>query len=292
MADVDFGDLIRRLGWSATWRELTAVGSERQVREAVRSGLVVRIGRGRYGLPGALGPAREAAMRVNGTVSHASAAVHWGMAVRTPPLLPTVTVPRSRKPGPTRRRGVAVHWSDLPPHDVRDGVTSPVRTVLDCASRLPFEEALVVADSALARHLVSRPELERRAAASPAKVRARVMQVVDLADGRAQSALESLVRACTLGVPRLSLEPQVLVVNVHPDLYDRRLRLAVECDSFEFHSKRADLLSDCERYNDFALGRLMLVRFGWEHAMHRADYVRETLAQAVAVRERELGRTR
>lgn len=289
VAEVDFADLIRRLGWSATWRDLTGVGTERQVRDAVRSRIIVRIGRGRYGLPGAGDLAREAAVRVNGIVSHTSAAIRWGMAVRTPPPLPTITVPRGRKLSAERRRGVAVHWADLDQHDAEDGVTLPARTILDCAARLPLPEALVVADSALARRLVSRPDLERRAAAAPPKVRARVSQVIDLADGRAQSAFESLVRGYALDIPGLSLEPQVLVGRVHPDLYDRRLRLGVECDSYEFHSKRADLLSDCERYNEFALGSVMLIRFGWEHSMNRPEYIRQTLAQAVVVRERELG---
>jgi hypothetical protein len=255
----------------------------------VASGVIVRIGRGRYGLPGRLDPARSAALRVGGTVSHLSAALHWGMAVRTPPPLPTVTVPRGRKLAARRRRGVAPHWADLAAEDHSDGVTTLHRTVIDCAARLPLEEALVVADSALARRLVSRPQLERLAARQPPKVRARVVQVVDLADGRAQSPLESLVRAYALDVPGLALEPQVLVAGRHPDLYDRHLDMAVECDSFEFHAKRADLLKDIERYNDFALEETMLIRFGWEHSMHQPEYIRSTLAQAVTVRERQLG---
>ena len=39
----------------------------------------------------------------------------------------------------------------LPRSDVEGWATSKVRTVLDCAAELPFDEALAVADSAL-RH--------------------------------------------------------------------------------------------------------------------------------------------
>jgi len=42
-----------------------------------------------------------------------------------------------------------VHRAELAEHEVRGPVTSTVGTVLDCASTLPFVEALAVADSAL-----------------------------------------------------------------------------------------------------------------------------------------------
>ncbi|TCJ30243.1 hypothetical protein [Nocardioides jejuensis] len=288
MDRVGLVDVIRRLGWSASWAELRSVATERAIRSAVADGVIVRAARGRYVLPDGVGPGQSAALRVNGTVSHLSAALRWGMAVRSPPPLPTVTVPRGRSLGSRRRAGVQVFWADLTADEVELGATTPVRTVLDCAARLPEPEALVVADSALRMRLVSRGELERRAVLVPLQVRERVVRVVDLADDRPQSAFESLVRGQALGVPRLSLVPQVLVGSVHPDLWDERLRLAVECDSYEWHAKRADLISDCERYNDFALEDVMLVRFAWEHSMNQPGYVATTLGRAVTVRERQL----
>ena len=42
-----------------------------------------------------------------------------------------------------------VTYRDVSTAERRDGITSAVRTVLDCALKLPFVQALVVADSAL-----------------------------------------------------------------------------------------------------------------------------------------------
>ena len=55
-------------------------------------------------------------------------------------------------------------YATLGADEVVDGVTSPLRTVLDCARRLPFSEALAVADSALRSGLVTEDELRLAAA--------------------------------------------------------------------------------------------------------------------------------
>ncbi len=48
----------------------------------------------------------------------------------------------------------------LPRSDIDGWATSKVRTVLDCATELPFDEALAVADSALRHGDVTREELD------------------------------------------------------------------------------------------------------------------------------------
>lgn len=286
---IDLAAVLPRFGWSAPRKALVDLAGRATVEGALRSGTLVVVAHGRYALPESVGPAQVAAIRVNGVVSHLSAAMRHGLAVRQGPPFPTVTVPRGRNLSRARRLGVRIHWADLDPGDVDGGVTTPLRTVLDCAATLPYAEALVVADSALAQGMVAPDELLVRAGRMPACCRERVMHVVLTADARPQSAFESLVRGHAADVPRLCLEPQVEVGTMHPDLLDRRLGMAVECDSFEHHSKRADLLADCERYNDFALLGLLLIRFGWEHSMNRPDYIRSTLTRAVVVRERQLG---
>lgn len=280
---MDVTDAVPRLGWSPTRKELIAATSRQAFEQALADGRVVRLAHGRYGLPGRLDEARSAAVRVNGVMSHLTAALHWEFAVRTPPEQPVITVPRWRSLPKSRRGGVAIRWTNLPETDVADGapVTSPLRTVLDCAATLPLPEALVVADSALRTPFVTEAQLRAAAKQAPPRFRSRVTRVASYADGRAESALESLVRGIAADVPGLDLRPQVRIAGRHPDLYDERLRLVVECDSFEFHSRRADLLRDCERYNVFALEKLVVVRFGWEHAMNRPAYVRETLTSLV-----------
>lgn len=281
-------EALRRLGWSASRAELIGLSDRKTVDTAIREGRIVRIAHGRYGLPDTLGPAQQAATRVNGVVSHLSAATRLGLAVRQPPTLPTITVPHARRLSAQRRAGVILYTANLRPEEIRDGVTTPLRTVLDCASRLPFAEALVVADSALHRNLVTPEQLRTAARSAPPQFRTAVTLVASQADGRSQSAFESLIRGYAIGVRGLGLEPQVPVAGFTPDLYDMRLRLAVECDSFEHHAKRKDLVRDCERYNMFTVAGIALVRFAWEHSMHQPGYVRSTLASAVVAREHDL----
>lgn len=282
-------EVIRRLGWTASRRELIDAADRATVERAIRAGEIIRAARGFYALPESLGPAQQAATRVNGVVSHLSAATRLGLAVREPPPTPTITVPHGRRLTPQRRQGVAIYVAELPEEDVDGGITTPLRTVLDCAARLPFAEALVVADSALARKLITHDELLVRARTTPRQFRAQVTRVANHADGRAASAFESLVRGHATGVPGLVLEPQVPMAGFTPDLLDRRLRLAVECDSFEFHAQRKHLVRDCERYNMFTVAGVALVRFAWEHSMHNPGYIHSTLLAAVAMREAELG---
>lgn len=289
MSDIDLSTALPKLGWSASRAELVGLAGRAAFDRAVRTGQIERVAHGRYALPDTTGPAQAAAIRVNGVVSHQSAAMRHGLWVKERPLWPTVTVPRGRNLSEKRRRRVTIYVSDLPKGDLADGVTTPLRTVLDCAARLPFAEALVVADAALHTNLVDPDELVARARAMHARVIERVLRVALHADARPQSAFESLIRGYSVDVPGLLLVPQVLVAGRHPDLYDERLRQAVECDSFEFHSERSALITDCERYNDFFLADVGLVRFAWEHSMNRPGYVRETLVGAVALRERQLG---
>jgi hypothetical protein len=94
---------------------------------------------------------------------------------------------------------------NLAADDRADGVTTPVRTVIDCA-RLPFDEALPIADSALRSGLVTREELDvvqvRGAGAGS------VRRVLRHADGRAANPFESVLRARAIEVG-LDVEPQV-----------------------------------------------------------------------------------
>lgn len=118
---------------------------------------MVRVGHNRYTLPGTV-TALVDALRVGGSLSHISAALHHGWKVKTVPEVTWVTLPRAR--GTLRRKtsGVHVHRSDLPVGSSRARVTDPLRTVLDCARILPFDEALTVADSALRSGKVARDE--------------------------------------------------------------------------------------------------------------------------------------
>jgi hypothetical protein len=119
-----------------------------QLAAAVAAGDIGRDARGRYSLADAHESIRTA-NALTGALSHSSAALHWGWAVKAVPGHPHVTVRRKRHLTTAQRRSIVAHWRDLGDDEVRDNVTSPARTLLDCITGLPFDEALAIADSAL-----------------------------------------------------------------------------------------------------------------------------------------------
>jgi very-short-patch-repair endonuclease len=273
---------MRRSGGIVDARVLVAFTSRRKVRTALKDEVIVRDARGKYALPGA-DDARRAAARLSGVVTGKSAAAVHGWPMKTPPELPTVTVPHNRKVARERREGIDLKWRDIPREQERHGVLLPGPTVIDCARRLPFDEALSIADSALRAGDVTRSELLRLAGAVATTGRERALRVAREASAEAANPFESVLRAIALDVPGLDLRPQVPIAEgswrVRPDLVDVGRRLVVEADSFEFHAKRAELKRDCERYNALVLRGWRVVRFAWEHVMFEPSYVQDCLAR-------------
>lgn len=274
---------LERLGGVATTAALLRLTSKTRIAVARRRGLIVRDGRGRYSLPG-VDEAIRAAAALGGVLCEDSAAQAHGWGLKRPPARPCITVSRKRRLTPQQRRGRRIRYRDLDPDDVSGLVTRPAETVTRCSARLPFDEALAVADSALREGAVTREELVRHAEAEPARYRARCLRVARAADPRAANPFESVLRAIALDVAGLAVEPQVWVGSTgRADLVDERLHLVVEADSFEFHGRRRLLKRDCERYNAFALEGYLVIRFAYEHVMHEPGYVRQVLAGAVAL---------
>lgn len=277
-------DVLTRLGGVADAGTLLRVVTKTQVRRALREGMVVRDARGRYSLPGAAAGLR-AAHRLTAVASHLTAAMLHGWEVKTPPPLPVVTVPRNRRVDPTRRTDVDVRWADLGGDETGDGlVTSPGRTVMDCAKDYPFDEALAVADSAIRHGALTQAELVRLAGAMPALHRATCLRVAFAANGRAANPFESVLRAIALDAVGPRFVPQVVVqgpgFRVRPDLVDEVRRVVAEADSFEWHGSRSALRADCRRYNALALAGWLVLRFAWEDVMFRPDYVRQCFIAA------------
>ena len=270
-------EVVRRMGGVADARRLIGFTSRRKVRTALRKGEIVRDVRGRYALPTAH-DALRAANRLNGIVSHTSAASYYGWEMKHPPERPTVTVPRNRKVSLDRRAGVDVKWRDIPAeHITAAGVTDMAWTVIECARTLPFDEALAIADSALRHGHVTRAQLIRLAKLVRSNGRAQCLRVAREADGRAANPFESVLRAIALDVAGLEFEPQLVITENgfvgRPDLVDPARRIVLEADSFEFHGKRKAMKRDCERYNALVLCGWLVLRFAWEHVMFQPEYV-------------------
>lgn len=277
------------LGGVALRRELTPRFSGREIAAAVQAGLVVRDAPGRYALPTA-DAASRAVRRVNGVAIGRSAAAIWGMKLKTQPIRPEIAVPRGRRVRAADQKLCDVRWRDLDPRHVRKSrVTTPLYTVLDCAVALPFDEALAIADSALRAHVISREELLVAAAEIKRAGRQRALRVARHANGLAQNPFESVLRAISLDVPGLDLQPQSPIRSgtrtIHPDLSDRALRLVVEGDSYEFHTSKRQIDIDCERYDELVLDDWLVLRFSHPQAMHRHEWVRAVMLRAVGFRK-------
>jgi very-short-patch-repair endonuclease len=286
--------VMRQLGGVARWAQLRRRVSRRRLRRALADGRIVRTTHGRYALPLA-DAARVAAAGLTGTVSHTSAALHWGWAVKLTPSVPHITVARKRHIAPERRAEAHVHWRDLRTDDISDGwVTSPVRTVIDCCLDLPFDEALAVFDSSWRAGLKPR-EVQLAALRLPRRQRDKVLAVARAADPRAANPFESVLRAIAMSVPGLQVEPQHVIKDTgfwaRVDLADEELHIVIEAESFEFHTGRKAFDRDCRRYNGLVLRGWLVVRFTWEQVMFEPELVAATLQALVDQRARRRARS-
>ncbi|TNM62423.1 DUF559 domain-containing protein [Streptomyces sp. NP160] len=270
-----------RRGGTALSGELAV--DRRSMRRALDSGRVLRLSRGVYALS-SQHPPLLAAARARGTASHSSAAQLWLMDLVTAPALPHVTVRRNRR---LQDPGLVPHWCDLPESDVDGMVTTPLRTVVDCARTLPFPEGLAVGDSAVRRGLVTKEQLLARADATRGAGRAAVQRVAEHASPDAANPFESALRGIAIEAGVSGLRPQVLVEVrsglVRPDLVDWRLKLVSEADSFEWHGKRAALAADCRRYDELVADGWTVLRFAWEQVMFDQGWVSGVLRDTQAL---------
>jgi len=268
-----------RLGGTADARSLLRLATRRSVRRALRERRIVRLARGRYTMPVCADGVR-AAQEVSGVLALRSAAMHHGWEVAEVPEHPEVAVPRNRKVTASRRRGRRVIWMTLGDDDREAGVTTPLRTVVDCARRLPFPEALAIADSALRSGMLTVDELRAVGVRGPGADAVR--RVTEHADGRAANPFESVLRALALEAG-LEVEPQAEVDLgtgvVHPDVVAVLHRLVLEADSWTWHTSRKAHRRDCARYNLLSVRGWTVLRFTWEQVMHDQRYVRWVLAQ-------------
>jgi very-short-patch-repair endonuclease len=278
----DVVEVLGRRDGSATFGELRVLLSARAVRNALADGKIRRVAKGVYALPTAPS-ALTAARSHGGVVSYTSAAQHWGMNVIVKPPLPHVTLP----PGKVRRRTgrpCVLHWAEVP---VDGDVTTPIQTVLDCLRSLPLAQALAVADSALHQGLVDHGDLLAAAGKLRGPHRRRLQQRASLADGRAESVLESALRSILIEAGIEGFVPQVVVrdrkFSARIDLGHPGLRIALEADGFEHHGTRQALVKDCRRHVALTVRGWTLLRFSWEDIMYDPEWVVEAVRKVIGL---------
>lgn len=225
---------------------------------------------------------RLAAVRLHGALSLTSAAIEHGWKVKDVPTRPIVCVPGNRNVAPASRRAVVVRRDSLSADERVAHVTSPLRTVIDCARFLDFDEALAVADSALRGGDVGPLELIGAAERAPRTGRAKAVRVAEAATHLADNPMESVLRAICLGIRGLDVDPQVWVTpSERVDLADVSRGLIIEAESYEFHGAHDRYLRDVRRYTEFVRAGWVVLRFSWEDIMLRPDSVRSVIVDVL-----------
>ncbi|WP_433184007.1 DUF559 domain-containing protein [Actinoallomurus sp. CA-150999] len=276
-------DFLTANGGVAHRRTMLAAGvSKSALTRALADGRILRAHQKVYclGTAGGVGLTRLAVLATGGVVSHdAAAAIHGIEMAHRPDSHITVGRNRARVTHP----GCFVHRSDLSPTEVTrvDGlpVTTPFRTVLDCARTLEPAEAVVIADSAVRQALVSSADLRHAANEARGRGAGRLRHVLDCCDPGSESVLESALRMLLIeqGIrpPRTQYEMRAAsgrhlatVDFAWPDL-----RVIVEADGFAYHRDRKAYLRDRTLGNACTLADWRLLRFSWEDVFRHPAYV-------------------
>ncbi len=270
---------LTRLGGIATAGEVLTLTTRKRLRSAVSAGQIVHVSRSRYALPSG-DEARALAISLDGHLRLLSAAAHWGWKTKWPARWPQVLV--AKRPAVPANADLTI--GNLPRID-RDGwATARVRTVLDCAAELPFDQALSVADSALRSGDVTVEQLEQALPTSLV-----VRRVVEHASALAANPFESVLRAILIEAG-IAVVPQwattIHGVTYHPDLADPLLGIAIEANSWAHHASKSDHDRDCVRYNALVLAGWLVLRFTWEQVMFAPDEVVRSVRAALALRTR------
>lgn len=267
-------------------RELRPHVSRGQLAKLVGTGLVIYEGRGTYRLR----TTREEhaiARQLCGVLSHRSAAVFHRLQLATAVGSTEITVdPRRSRINPPE--GVRVYYRPVRPDEQEGGVTTVVRTILDCARDLSVPDALTMADAAVRAGDVDRDVLAEAAARRRGPGSARVRRVIGWLDPRSASVLESVTRGVLLEGGIRGFEPQFPVkISTgemrHADLGHERARLLIEAESFLAHSGPV-MERDALRYTEFAAAGYGLLRFTWVNVMYRRPWVVEMVRSALEQR--------
>jgi hypothetical protein len=156
---------------------------------------------------------------------------------------------------------------------------TPARTVIDLARSLDFQAGVVAADSALHQKLTTQEELRSVLAACPLRsgIR-RATEVVEFADGLAESPLESIARVvfrdCGLPPPALQVwlggttEPAARV-----DFYWKKYRTIVEVDGAVKYTDPLRASNQLRRDAVLRADGFEVVHFGWAEITENPAFV-------------------
>lgn len=248
------------------FRGRDAVGAGLLTPDALRGPAWRRLYRGVYAdaeLPDALDVRILGArllLPADGVFSGRTAAHLFGadqLADRAAPV--EVTVPPGTSFGPVA--GLRIRRAPLPPSDVtviaHRPCTAEIRTALDLARHESMVDGVVALDVLLGRRIVLAAEIAAAAAGlPPGRGTRRARQVIELADGRAESPQESRLRvllalAGLVAVPQFTVRDSAGSFVARVDLAFPDHRVAIEYDG-AWHGEAAQLSRDRRRMNELS----------------------------------------
>ncbi|GAA4429179.1 type IV toxin-antitoxin system AbiEi family antitoxin domain-containing protein [Georgenia halophila] len=221
----------------------------------------------------------------------------WPTAIvclRTAALLHELPVPDDDlvhlSVGPGRRapRGVAGYSFEIPPRDVRRTagfcLTAPRRTLLDCLSRLPYDEAERLMAWVRTRDLLTDTQLQ--AAIEERANTWGVPQLRSLVAATAHGALSELERRLhqllhEAGITGWTANRQIVVdgsVIARADVLFQAEKLVVEADGRAYHD---DFEHERERLNRLSLAGYTVLRFTWKQVTGRPGEVVDQIRMAL-----------
>jgi len=270
--------------------QLIALGfSPRAIEHRVAKGWLHRVHRGVFAVGSPVlrpwGAEMAALLYAGGDVvlTHESAAALWGFAAR-PSFVAITMVGRKIRSRP----GVRVH--QVSGYDLRDvqihdalPVTTPARTLIDCAARSDIDRLLnearvlkLVNDAAIHAAMERCPG---RAGVATMRELLEVERDTGFTRSRAERRLRRIIKASGIEPPIFNTHVQ----GVEADAYWPRLKVVVEIDGYQFHGHWAAFQSDRAKANMLVAAGYVVLRFTWQQLTLRP-------LQVVAEVARTLGR--
>jgi very-short-patch-repair endonuclease len=222
-------------------------------------------------------------------LSHRSAADTWGILAYPARSREQHVTVIGRNPGP--KPGIRIHRvKACDPRDLRAyhriPITSPGRTLIDVAARIPVRELEGAVAEAMAKRLVTAAELDavvERNRSRPGAARLRALLEDDrgpaLTRSEAEKRMLDLIRKARLAPPAVNAR----VGGVEVDFLWRAQRVVVEVDGFQFHSSRLAFERDRHRDGELASRGFRVIRVTWRQIVNEPDALIRRLAQALAI---------
>jgi very-short-patch-repair endonuclease len=298
--DQILGEISRALDGVVPRERARARGiSDKQLRTRIASGVLARVTRDVFIHTSAAPSPDRLALRLacvasRGVVSHRTAGRLHGL-VNAAPALPDVTVVDGRHP---RSELATVHRLEVlldEDVEVLDGlpVTTPVRTMIDLGTKVPFGILERAYERGVDRDLFTFDDVVRKRYKLARRGRDGVGVVHDLLAvldpdlSAAESDLETLLwRVLRESGVRLP-ERQVVVMagRYRLDLAYVEERVFLEGDGFGFHRTKAVFERDRWRQNDLVLDGWMPLRFTWQMIVKQPSEVVRAVRSALVQRQ-------